>query len=57
VTETLPEPTPPQTTHAPADPEAALHRKNIIWGLALFGIVILIFAASIVVALVYLQLD
>jgi hypothetical protein len=57
VTEPLAEPTPPQTTHAPADPEEALRRKNIIWGLALFGIVVLIFAASILIALVYLQLD
>jgi hypothetical protein len=57
MTEPLPEAAPPRTTHAPADPEAALRRKNIIWGLVLFGFVILIFAASILVALVYLQLD
>ena len=57
MTEPLPEPTPPSTTHAPADPEAALARKNLVWGWALFLLVLLIFAASILVALVYLQLD
>ena len=57
MTEPLPEPAAPQTTHEPADPEAALRRKNMIWGLALFALVLLIFGASILVAIVYLALD
>ncbi len=57
MTEPTHEPTPPQTVHEPADPEAALRRKNIVWGLALFGLVLLIFGASILVAIVYLALD
>jgi hypothetical protein len=57
VTEPLPEAAPPTTTHAPPDPEAALARKNLVWGWALFLLVLLIFAASILIALVYLQLD
>jgi hypothetical protein len=57
MTERLPEPAPPKTDHEPADPEAALARKNVIWGLALFGFVLVLFAATIGVAIVYLALD
>jgi hypothetical protein len=57
MSEPLPEVAPPSTTHAPADPEAALQRKNMLWGLALFGLVLLIFGASILVAIVYLALS
>jgi hypothetical protein len=59
VTERLPEPPPPTTTHAPADPEAgaALARRNVIFGLALFAFCLLIFGGTIVVAYVYLALD
>jgi hypothetical protein len=57
VTEPLPEPLPPTTAHEPADPEAALRRKNLIWGFALFGFVLLFFGASILVAIIYLALD
>jgi hypothetical protein len=34
-----------------------LERKNLIFGLALFGLFLLIFGATIAVALVYLALD
>ena len=37
------------------NPELA--RKNIRWGLALFGIALLLFAGSIVVALIYVSVD
>jgi hypothetical protein len=47
----------PQTLHEPADPEAALARKNMFFGLALFGFVLLLFGATILVAYVYLALD
>jgi hypothetical protein len=57
VTEPLPEPPPPRTTHEPADPEAELRRKNMIFGFALFGFVVLLFGATILVAYVYLALD
>ncbi len=57
MTEPLPEPPAPKTTHAPADPEAALARKNLIWGLALFGFCVLLFGATIGIAFVYLALD
>jgi hypothetical protein len=57
VTERLPEPAPPQTMHEPADPEAALARKNMLFGLALFAFVLVLFGATILVAYVYLALD
>lgn len=57
MTEPLPEAPAPRTTHEPADPETELRRKNLIWGLALFGFVVLLFGATILVALVYLAFD
>ena len=57
MTERLPEPMPPQTMHEPVDPDAALARRNVIFGLALFGFVVLLYGATILVAYVYLALD
>jgi hypothetical protein len=57
MSEPLPEPPVPQTTHQPADPHAALARKNMLWGWALFGVFLALFAGTIVVGLVYLALD
>jgi hypothetical protein len=57
VTEPLPEAAPPRTIQQPVDPEAALARKNMLFGLALFGFVLLLFGATILVAYVYLALD
>jgi uncharacterized membrane protein len=41
----------------PVEPDAALERKNMLFGLALFGFVVLLFGATILVAYVYLALD
>jgi hypothetical protein len=57
VTEPVPQPPPPQTMHEPADPEAALARKNLVFGLILFGIFWLLFAGTVLVALIYLAVD
>jgi hypothetical protein len=57
MTEPLEQPTPPQTMHEPADPEAELARRNMIFGLALFGFVLLLYGATILVAYIYLALD
>jgi hypothetical protein len=57
VTEQLPEPPIPQTVYEPAAPEAELARRNVIFGLALFVFVLLLFGATILVAYVYLWLD
>jgi hypothetical protein len=43
--------------HEPPDPEAALARKNFVFGLALFGVFLLLFAGTVVVALIYLAVD
>jgi hypothetical protein len=37
--------------------EAELERKNLRLGLALFGLFLLLFAATVVIALVYLAVD
>jgi hypothetical protein len=57
VTEHLPEPPTPKTMQEPVEPEAALARRNMIFGLALFGFVVLLFGATILVAYVYLAFD
>jgi hypothetical protein len=60
VSEPLPEPPVPETEHPPPDPRdshSALARKNMLWGWALFGVFLLLFAGTIVVALIYLALD
>jgi hypothetical protein len=57
VSEPLPQPPPPETTHEAAEPEAELARRNMVFGLALFGFVVLLFGATILVAYVYLALD
>jgi hypothetical protein len=57
VTEPVPEPPPPRTMHEPPDPEAALARKNLLFGLALLGLFLLLFAGIVLVALIYLALD
>ena len=55
--EPLPEPTPPQTFVDPAEHEAAIARKNIVWGWALFGLFWVLFGGTVLVALVYLWLS
>ena len=57
LTEPVPEPLPPHTTVEVVDPSLALARKNIAWGFALFGIFLLLFAGTVLVALAYLWLD
>jgi hypothetical protein len=37
--------------------DAELARKNLIWGLALFGLYLLLLGLTVVIALVYLALD
>jgi hypothetical protein len=43
--------------HEPPEPEAALARKNLVFGVALFGVFLVLFAGTVVVALIYLALD
>jgi hypothetical protein len=55
VTEPLFEPPPPTTTVEPAEAERELARKNMVFGWALFGLFVAIFAGTVVVALIYLS--
>jgi hypothetical protein len=57
LTEPVPEPPPPRTTEPPVDPHLELARKNLAWGLALFGIFVLLFGGTVLIALAYLWLD
>lgn len=53
MTEPLFEPTPDRTVE-PVDADRELARRNMIFGWALFGLFTLLFAGTVVVALVYL---
>jgi hypothetical protein len=57
MTERLPEPAPPLTMEEPVEPDAELARRNVIFGLALFAFVLLLYGATILVAYIYLALD
>ena len=58
MTEPLPEPITPTTRSEPPDSaERELARKNMLWGWALFGLFLVLFAGTAGVALVYLWLD
>jgi hypothetical protein len=46
-----------QTVSLPSAPDPDLERKNLIFGLALFGLFLVLFAAVIGAAFVYLALD
>ncbi len=57
MTERLPEPTPPLTMQEPVEPDAERARRNVMFGLALFAFVLLLYGATILVAYIYLALD
>jgi hypothetical protein len=57
MTEPLPEPLHPGTTVEAVEAERELARRNVRFGLALFGLFILLFAGTVLVALAYLALD
>jgi hypothetical protein len=54
--EPLPEPPTPSTVHAPVD-DAAVARKNMQWGWALFGLFWLLFGGTVAVAYIWLWLS
>lgn len=55
MTEPLFEPEPPRTTLEPVEAERELARKNMVFGWALFGLAVALFAGTVVVALIYLS--
>ena len=60
LTEPMDEPSPADVVPKPVepvDPERELARKNMVFGLALLGLFLLLFAGVWVVAFIYLALD
>jgi hypothetical protein len=57
MTEPAPEPYQPQVPQQPVDSDAEIARRNALFGLALFGLSLLLFGGTFAVALVYLALD
>ena len=57
MTERVEEPLNPATTHDPVDPEHEVARKNMTMGLMLFGVFLLLFAGTWIVAFIYLAVD
>ncbi len=60
MTEQLEEPPPSSAIPAPVkpvDPEREVARKNAVFGWALFGLSLLLFAGVWVIAFIYLALD
>ena len=51
------EPLRPATTHEPVDPDAEIAHKNMVLGLALFGLFLVLFGGVFVVGFIYLALD
>ena len=57
MTEPVSDPTPPQTYTDPGANARAVARKNMIWGWSLLALFVLLFAATVGIAFVYLWLD
>lgn len=57
MTEPLPETRPPDFTVEPVEPDAELAHRNNVFGLALFGLFLLIFGGTWVIAFLYLAVD
>ena len=56
MTERLPEPRPPEVTVAPVEPDAEMAHRNNVLGLALFGLFLLLFGGTFLIAFVYLAI-
>jgi hypothetical protein len=54
VTERVDEPPPPRTMHEPVDLEREIAHKNNVLAVAFFGLFVLLFAGTFVIAFVYL---
>ncbi|HXV04022.1 MAG TPA: hypothetical protein VFP24_10660 [Gaiellaceae bacterium] len=57
MTEQLPEPRPPEYHVMPVEPDADLAHRNNVVGLALFGLFLLLFAGTWLIAFIYLAVD
>jgi hypothetical protein len=57
MTDPAPEPYQPQGPQEPVGPDAELARRNTLFGLALFGLALLLLGGTFAVGFVYLALD
>jgi hypothetical protein len=57
MTEQVPEPRTPEYHVMPVEPDAELAHRNNVVGLALFGLFILLFAGTFLIAFIYLAVD
>jgi hypothetical protein len=57
MTERASEPYRPQVPQQPVDPDEEITRRNVMLGLALFGLSLLLLAGTFAVGFVYLALD
>jgi hypothetical protein len=57
VTEPLPETRLPDVTVEPVEADAELAHRNNVMGLALFGLFLLIFGGTFLIAFIYLAVD
>lgn len=57
MTEPVPETRPPDVTVPPVEADRELAHRNNVFGLALFGLFLLIFGGTFVIAFVYLAMD
>ena len=55
MSEPLPEPQHPGFTVEPVEPDEELAHRNNVFGLALFGLALLLLAGTFVIAFVYLE--
>ena len=53
--EPLPEPSPTASTVEPVEPDDELAHRNNVFGLALFGLALLLAAGTFVIAFIYLE--
>ena len=57
MTEPVPETRPPDIVVRPVEPDAELAHRNNVLGIALFGLSLLLFAGTFLIAFVYLAVD
>jgi hypothetical protein len=57
LTEPVPETRPPDVVVKPVEPDPELGHRNNVLGIALFGLSLLLFAGTFLIALTYLVVD
>ena len=57
MTEPVPETRPPDVTVQPVEPDRELAHRNNVFGFALFGLFLLLFGGTFLIAFIYLAVD